>query len=604
MILALLALVAYAPPPQSGTPVKPNALVKRSVMIPMRDGVRLHTVIYRPRNHKGALPFLIERTPYGVNPKGEERIAAVLPEFVDEGFIFVQQDIRGKFKSEGEFVMIRPPREDRATGIDESTDCYDTVEWLLKNVEDNNGKAGMWGVSYLGWTTIMAALDPHPALAAVSPMASPDDMYLGDDFHHNGAFRLQYGFEYVGSLESGKDNKPFVFDKHDLYDWYLGVGSLTQISKSIFQNRYPTWNDFVEHPNFDAFWKKRKVSPYLTRTPIPTLNVAGWWDQEDFYGPLKIYEALEKHDTNKQNYLVVGPWNHGGWMGGDGDKLGPIDFGSKTGPFFRKDVMLPWFRYWLKGKQGKLDLPEALTYRAGANAWQRHTTWPPAEAKPTALYFAPNNKLDFNAPTRDQAAFDEYVSDPNKPVPYRVRPILPVYGKGSTWSQWLTDDQRHVHNRPDVLSWQTDPLTSEVVISGEIKANLFASTTGSDADWVVKLIDVYPDRDETLGGYQFMVANDVLRGRYRNGFETPEPLVPNQVSTFKVDLHTQDYEFRKGHRIMVQVQSTWFPLIDRNPQKFVPNIFLAQENDFQAATHRVYRTAKQPSNISIPVMRK
>jgi putative CocE/NonD family hydrolase len=604
MILALLALVAYAPPQPGEARVKPDALAKRSVMIPMRDGVRLHTVIYRPRNHKGALPFLIERTPYGINPKGEERIAAMLPDFVEEGFIFVQQDIRGKFKSEGEFVMIRPPREDRAKGIDESTDCYDTVEWLLKNVEDNNGKAGMWGVSYLGWTTIMAALDPHPALAAVSPMASPDDMYLGDDFHHNGAFRLQYGFEYVGSLESGKENKPFVFDKHDLYDWYLGVGSLTQISKRIFQNRYPTWNDFVEHPNFDAFWKKRKVSPYLTRTPIPTLNVAGWWDQEDFYGPLKIYEALEKHDTNKQNYLVVGPWNHGGWMSGDGDKLGPIDFGSKTGPFFRKDVMLPWFRYWLKGKQGKLDLPEALTYRAGANAWQRHSKWPPVEAKPTALYFAPNGKLDFDAPTKDQAAFDEYVSDPNKPVPYRVRPILPVYGKGSSWSQWLTDDQRHVHNRPDVLSWQTDVLTSEVVISGEIKANLFASTTGSDADWVVKLIDVYPDRDETLGGYQFMVANDVLRGRFRNGFETPEPITPNQVTSFPVDLHTQDYEFGKGHRIMVQVQSTWFPLIDRNPQKFVPNIFLAQENDFQAATHRVYRTAKQPSNISIPVMRK
>ncbi len=594
--LYFLALAFYA------AAAEEPALSRTEVMIPMRDGVRLHTVILRPEKAAGPLPFLIQRTPYGVNPKAAEAIPRNLPEFVKEGFIFVEQDIRGKFQSEGEFVMIRPPRDDKTKGVDESTDCYDTIEWMLKNVAGNNGKAGVMGVSYLGWTTVMAALDPHPALKAVAPMASPDDMYLGDDFHHNGAFRLQYGFEYVGSLESGKDNKPFVFDKKDLYDWYYEVGSLLKVSKEYFQGRYPTWNDFVEHPNFDAFWKKRKVSPYLNQTPVPTLNVAGWWDQEDFYGPLKIYEALEKHDANKHNYLVVGPWNHGGWMRGDGDKLGPIEFGSKTGQYFRQEVLLKWFRYWLKGQQGTLDLPEALTFRAGSNTWQRNSAWPPVESKPAPLYFLPNGKLSFDAPTAVAAGFDEYVSDPNKPVPYRVRPILPVYGRGSTWSTWLTDDQRHVHNRPDVLSWQTDPLNDDVVIAGEIKAKLFASTTGTDADWIVKLIDVYPDNDEKLGGHQFMVANDVLRGRFRNGFEKPEPIAPNHVTPFSVDLHTQDYAFIKGHRIMVQVQSTWFPLIDRNPQKFVPNIFLAGEKDFQSATHRVYHTPGSPSHVSIPLV--
>lgn len=578
-------------------------LQRTEAMIPMRDGVRLHTLIYTPAETKGPIPFLIQRTPYGMDPKAAESIPKALPEFVREGFIFVHQNLRGKFQSEGEFIMIRPPRTDRQKGVDESTDCYDTIEWLLRNVPNNNGKAGVYGVSYPGWTTVMAALDPHPALKAVAPMASPDDMYLGDDFHHNGAFRLQYGFEYVASLESGKNNEPFVFDRHDLYDWYLSQGSLRNIAKNYLGRRYPTWNDFVEHPNFDTFWKKRKVSPYLVKTPVPVLNVAGWWDQEDFYGPLKIYEAFERQDTAKRNYLVVGPWNHGGWMRGEGDKLGPIEFGAKTGEYFRREVFLPWFRYWLKGQQGTLDLPEALTFRAGENTWQRYSKWPPVEAKATSLYLQANGKLSWDAPSSTNG-FDEYLSDPNKPVPYRVRPILPVYAKGSTWARWLTDDQRHVHNRPDVLSWQTDPLENDVVIAGSILANLFASTTGTDADWVVKLIDVYPDNDEAMGGYQFMVANDVLRGRFRNGFEKPEPIVANQVTPFHVDLHTQDYAFRKGHRIMVQVQSTWFPLIDRNPQKFVPNIYMANEGDFQAATHRVYRTAKHPSHVSMPIVRK
>jgi uncharacterized protein len=594
-ITLLMALAVCAA--QDVTPLQ-----RTEAMIPMRDGVRLHTVIYRPSNVEAPLPFLIERTPYAINPRAAESIPRTLPEFVREGFIFVQQNIRGKFQSEGEFVMIRPPRTDRNKGIDEGSDSYDTIDWLLKNVPNNNGKAGVYGVSYPGWTTVMASLDPHPALAALAPMASPDDMYLGDDFHHNGAFRLQYGFEYVASLESGKNNDPFVFDRRDLYDWYLRQGPLLNIAKNHLQRRYPTWNDFVEHPNFDEFWKRRKVSPHLKSTPVPVLNVAGWWDQEDFFGPLKIYEAFEKQDRSGHNYLVVGPWNHGGWMRGEGDKLGTIEFGAKTAPYFRNEVLLPWFRYWLKGKQGTLDLPEALTFRAGSNTWQKYSKWPPTESKPTPLYFGSGGGLSWSPATGTATAFDEYISDPNKPVPYRIRPILPVYGKGSTWSAWLTDDQRHAHNRPDVLSWQTEPLLQDLAIAGAITANLFASTSGTDADWIVKLIDVYPDNDESMGGHQLMVANEVLRGRFRNGFEKPEPFVPNRVTPVTLDLHTQDYAFRKGHRIMVQVQSTWFPLIDRNPQQFVPNIFLAQENDFQPATHRIHRTPKHPSHISLPLV--
>jgi putative CocE/NonD family hydrolase len=576
---------------------------KQSAMIRMRDGVRLNTEIYTPKQSAAALPFLILRTPYGIrhDSQGYPRaLATALTELADDGYIFVFQDIRGKFGSEGEFVMIRPPRAAKGPrDVDEGTDTWDTIEWLLANVKGHNGRAGMTGVSYGGWLTIMAAIEPHPALKAISPQASPDDMWTGDDFHHNGAFRLSYGFEYVASLEGSRDNKPFVFDKYDTYEWYLRLGPLANATRDIFHGRYPTWTDFAEHPNFDDFWKRRKVSPYLRSVTVPTLNVAGWWDQEDFYGPLEIYQALEKHDARGINFLVVGPWNHGGWMNSDGAKLGPIEFGSPTGEYFRRQVLAPWFAFWLKDR-GELDLPEALTFRAGANSWQRHDRWPPRGSQPKRLYLRENGVLSFDPPRTP--GFDAYLSDPDKPVPYRVRPILPTYGAGSTWSIWLTDDQRHAHLRPDVASWETPALAEDVTVAGQITARLFASTTESDADWVVKLIDVYPeDAPSDMGGYQFLVANDVLRGRFRKSFEKPEPMRPNQAEAINVDLHTHDYTFRKGHKIMVQVQSSWFPLIDRNPQKFVPNIFLARREDFRAATHRIYRSPKAASHIELPV---
>jgi len=580
----------------------PEGFERREVMIPMRDGVRLYTEIFTPKQRSEALPFLMVRTPY--NAKNvQNNLRKGYSDLTAGGYIWVFQDIRGKYASEGEFVMIRPPRRGTER-IDEATDAFDTIEWLLRNVQGHNGRAGMMGVSYPGWLTVMAMLDPHPALRAVSPQASPDDMYLGDDFHHNGAFRLSYGFEYVTRLESGKENKPFEFDRYDVFDWYLRLGTLANVKRKLLGDRYPSWNDFIEHPNFDEFWKRRKATTHLKDVRVPALHVAGWWDQEDFYGPITIYRKLEETDKQGWNYLVTGPWNHGGWMNGSGESLGPIRFGSKTAEHFRARILAPWFAYWLKGK-GKLDLPEALHFRAGSNEWVRHSAWPPKEKTETRkLFFHPEGLLSFDAPQAAAAAFDTYVSDPHHPVPYRVRPILPVYGEGSTWSRWLTDDQRHAHLRPDVLSWQSAELTEPLNLSGEITAKLYASTTGSDADWVVKLIDVYPEKyteDRAMGGYQLMVANDVFRGRYHRGFEKPQPLKPGEVTAFTIDLHTQDYQFRKGHRIMVQVQSTWFPLIDRNPQRYVANIFEAKDSDFLPATHQIHRSKQFPSHVAIQV---
>ena len=579
------------------------SLERREVMIPMRDGVKLHTLVFTPRTQRGPLPFILTRTPYGI-AGAQGNFVTSYAELADEGYIFVFQDIRGRFTSEGEFVMLRPPRDKRDTkAIDESTDTFDTIEWLLQNIPNNNGRVGQLGVSYPGWLTVMAMLDPHPALKAVSPQASPASMFIGDDFHHNGAFRLAYGFEYVAMMESGKDVQRFQFDKADNYSWHLESGPLSNIDRLHFKGQRPTWNNFVQHPNFDAFWQREAVARYLDRVNVPTLNVGGWWDQEDFYGPLTIYRALEQHDTKGLNYLVVGPWNHGGWRGKSGQTLGSIDFGSATAPWFRRTIEAPWFAYWLKDK-GTLSLAEATTFEAGANEWRTHDAWPPKRnVTSKRLYFQPQGKMGFDPPKAgDPRPFDEYVADPNKPVPYRPRPILPTFAAGSTWSQWLADDQRFVQDRPDVVAWETPVLTEDLTIAGEVATKLFAATSGSDADWVVKLIDVYPESDAKLPGFQFMVANDVLRGRFRNSYEKPEAIVPNKTTEFNVNLHTQNYRFKKGHRIRVQVQSSWFPLIDRNPQTFVPNIFNAKASDFRAATQRVFRSPGLSSYIQMSVV--
>lgn len=574
-------------------------------MIPMRDGVRLYTQVYVPTQSAERLPILLLRTPYGTGQFNPARIATALPELAADGYIIVQQDIRGRFKSDGQFVMLRQPRDPKdKNAIDESTDTYDTIEWLLKNVPNNNGRVGMAGTSYGAWLTVMGTLDPHPALRAAVEQASPADMWIGDDFHHNGAFRLSYGLEYSYMMESSKEisDVTAVINRFDAYEWYLALGPLSNADAKHFHNRLPTWNDFVNHPDYDEFWKRQAFAPWLNRVTVPILNVAGWWDQEDFYGPVKIYELLERHDSSNKNFLVVGPWNHGGWSRGDGQKLGRIEFGSATAAYYRREVLARFLAYHLKGK-GNLDLPEALTFRTGANAWVRHEVWPPKRnVAARRLYFQADGKLSFDAPPNTPTeAFDSYISDPANPVPYRPRPI----DVRSGWTTWLVEDQRFVDHRPDVVTWVTEPLADEVVVSGKVVANLFASTTGTDSDWIVKLIDVYPEKyqpDPKMSGFQLMIAGDVLRGRYRNSLEKPEPVVPDSVNHYEIGFPANDHVFLKGHRIMVQVQSSWFPVIDRNPQRFVPNIFLAKESDFQRATQRIFRSGKNASYIAVPVV--
>jgi len=581
----------------------PPAYTYRQVMIPMRDGIMLNTVIFTPKDQSEPLPFLFIRTPYGA-PQERFLLTQAYPELSAERYLFVMQDIRGRYASEGQFVMQRPPRIVDGPGprIDESTDAWDTIDWLVKNVPKHNGKVGMLGVSYPGWLAAMAMLDPHPALAAVSPQASPADMWIGDDFHHNGAFRLSYGFEYAAMMETSKENTNFAFDRYDTYDWYLALGSLANVNAKYLKGKIPTWNDFAAHPNYDGFWQRQAMQSYLTRVTVPTLTVGGWWDQEDFYGPVHIYRTLEKKDTAAKNFLVVGPWNHGGWRR-EGKALGKIDFGAATGIEYRATIEAPFFAKYLKGK-GNYRPAEATVFESGSRTWRTYTAWPPKEARTKSLYFRADGKLSLDPPTT--TGNDRFVSDPAHPVPYRNRPIEPTYfPNGSGWSVWLTEDQRFVKDRPDVLTWQTEPLADDLVLAGDVTARLHVSTTGSDADWIVKLIDVYPEdypANSKLGGYELMVANDVFRSRFRESLEKPKAMVPNQVTPVSIDLHTQSYRFLKGHRVMVQLQSTWFPLIDRNPQVYVPNIFEAKDSDFKAQTHRVWRSPTQASRVDIEVV--
>jgi putative CocE/NonD family hydrolase len=579
---------------------------RTEAMIQMRDGVHLHTVILAPQTQTEPLPIIINRTPYGVKEWNSDVVNVANKELVADGYIFVFQDIRGKYESEGQFVMERPPRDRRdAKSTDESTDTYDTIDWLIKNVPKNNGRVGIMGGSYDGWLSTVALLEPHPALKADSPQAPVADLWIGDDFFHNGAFRQSYGYEYVKSLESSKIFEDFSFGKADAYDWYLSLKSLANLTTQL-GGKLPTWNAFVEHPNYDSFWQQRAVRTYLKQVTVPTLVVGGWWDQEDMYGALTTYQVLEKLDKKHLVFLVEGPWNHGGW-GGRGRRLSDIDFGSNTGSYFRKNIQAPWFAYYLKDK-GNLKQPEATIFESGTNKWMTYDAWSPqAGMQKRDLYLQSNHALSFSKPQTKNAAedFDQYISDPSNPVPYRKRPVEATYDpNGSQWYTWLAQDQKFLSDRHDALSWQTEPLAENVTITGDIIAHLFASTTGTDSDWIVKLIDVYPAENPTdpkLASYQLMVASEIFRGRYRKSFEKPEAIAPNKVNEYTIDLHGNDYSFLKGHRIMVQVQSTWFPLYDRNPQKFVDSIFQAKESDFQTATQRIYRSQQYPSRVSVSV---
>jgi uncharacterized protein len=607
LLIAFLLAATLASAPQAQRTDLAMLFDKREVMIPVRDGVKLHTEIYTPKDAREPMPFLLERTPYGISAadKGMSGHLFRYSEMFSDGYIFVLQDIRGRYGSEGKFEMLHTAPD--ANGVNESTDTYDTIEWLVKNVPNNNGRVGMDGISYPGYLVTMGMVNPHPALKAVSEQACMGDTWLGDDYFHNGAFRLSYGFEYTALLESSKENFSFPFDRFDMFEWYLGMGPLSNANEKYFHGKIPTWNNFVAHSSYDDFWKRHAVAYTLHEPTVPNLNVAGWWDQEDFFGPIMTYGRLEKSDKKNTNFLVVGPWNHGGWASGKGSSLGDIPFHNDTGVYFRQKIEAPWFAYWLHDK-GTLPVKEATTFQTGSNTWTSYDSWPPKEAQTKHLYFREDGKLSFDAPLTDSKdAADSYFSDPAHPVPYRRRPVDMTYPQDhpGSWFTWLVQDQRFVDGRPDVLTWQTDTLNDDVTVTGSVVAKLFASTTGSDADWVVKLIDVYPEKveeDWKLSGFELMVADEIFRGRYRNSYEKPEPLTPNQVTPFTVDLHSTNHVFKKGHRIMVQVQSTWFPLYDRNPQKFVPNIFEAKESDFQKTTQTIYRSKEHPSSVEVMVL--
>lgn len=609
-VAALGLMLTGAPHARAETPdqvklpagAEVSGYVGQDVMIPMRDGKKLHAQVWRPKDAPGPLPILMGRSPYGFGMNAARfGLAGQLKELSQEKFIFVLEDIRGRFGSEGDFVMLRPKAA--PGGVDESTDTYDSIDWLVKTLPANNGKVGMFGVSYGGWTTAMALIGPHPALKAVSIQASPEDMFLGDDFHHNGAFRLDYGWEYTAALETdGRTLNAFSFGKDDPYGWLLKQSNLADLDKSALGGKaLPTWRNFVDHPNYDSFWKAQVTTTNMPKTPqVPNLIVAGWWDQEDFYGPMTIYKRQEAGDANNRNFLVVGPWNHGGWARSENKAYGPYALGSDTSGWFRTQVQTPWFRYWLKG-EGRLDQPEALVFETGSNQWKRYEAWPPKQGVARrSLYLHAGGVLSFEAPRAAEAAADSFVSDPADPVPYRVRPISPVIADDSTWSLWMADDQAPFAQRKDVLSWRTAPLDQPVTLRGDVVAKLFASTTGTDADWVVKLIDVYPDDDSVpaeLRGRQMLITGDVFRGRFRKSFEHPQALPAGKTLDYSIDLHSASHVFGKGHRIAVQVQSSWFPLIDRNPQSFTPSIFTAAPGDFKARTHAVSHSPAYPSQI-------
>ena len=576
-----------------------SAYTRAEAMVPMRDGARLFTVILSPRQAASPLPLLMTRTPYGAaGPVNMTHYA----ELARDGYVFVIQDIRGRHQSEGTFVMNRPQRRD-GTGTDESTDAYDTIEWLLHNVPNNNGRVGIFGVSYPGWLAAVAGIGPHPALKAISPQAPMGDTWLGDDFFHQGAFRLTYGLEYTWQLEASKDESVVPAPgRYDTFEWYRSFPTLTALANAVGANDWPTWRRFVEHPSYDSAWKSRSLGVTFSHTTVPTLIVGGWWDQEDEFGPLLTYRTLSRTDTAHIVSLVMGPWSHGQWANGPGMRLGNVQFGGhSTGAEYRA-LQARWFAYWLHDAPGG-SLPAATVFDAGTNEWRTYDRWP-ASVAPRRFYVRADGMLSTTAPADSGA--DQYVSDPGQPVPYRPRPVERTYSDDSRWYRWETEDQRFVDGRPDVLTWQTAPLTGDVTIAGNVVAHLFASTTGGDADWVVKLIDVYPDtiKDEPdMGGYELMVTGDIMRGRYRTSFERPTPIPSHQIEPFTVDLHQQSYTFRIGHRIMVQIQSTWFPLYDRNPQTFVPNIFQARASDYQSRVHRIYRSARYPSNVEIDAVR-
>ena len=598
--------------------------VKRDVMIPMRDGVRLHTVILIPKGSKDA-PILLTRTPYDANAQVSHSQSSHLgprlfgydnPEevIVEGGYIRVIQDVRGKYRSEGDYVMTRPLHGPlNPTPVDHSTDTYDTIDWLVKNLPESNGKVGILGISYDGFLPLMALVNPHPALKVAVPMNPMVDGWKGDDWFHNGAFREQ-NMPYIYEQEATRDNKELWWTDHfDDYDVYLAAGSAGELGRRHGLEQVGFWRKLLEHPSYDAWWQQQAMDQILAAQPlkVPVMLVDSLWDQEDIYGATAVYKAIKPKDSsNDKVFLVLGPWHHGQEIG-DGSTLGALKFNSDTGLYFRENILRPFLDQYLKNDAPKSVVAPVTAFETGTNEWRRLPSWPSGcvsgcDVHPTRLYLQSSLKLSFDAPKSGDAPFDEYVSDPAKPVPFRARPIQPVgYSEGFTWAQWLVDDQREASGRPDVVAFTSDALQQPVKISGQPVANLVASTSGTDSDWVVKLIDVYPDEvasQPAMGGYQLMIAGDIFRGRYRESLESPKPIAPDKPLLYHFLLPTANHVFLPGHRIMVQVQSSWFPLYDRNPQTFVPNIFWAKPGDYKKAVQRVFHSTDQASFIELPLV--
>jgi uncharacterized protein len=576
---------------------------RSEVMMPMRDGAKLHAIILRPVGSESSgepLPFLMTRTPYGTDDNSSAGVNSSKPELAVSGYIFVFADIRGRYESEGQFVMNRPiVAHTTKNDVDETTDTRDTIDWLLKNVPNNSGKVGVLGVSYPGFLAMSAGIDAHPAVKAISPQAPMTNVWLADDFFHNGAFRETYGFDYVQQLE-GQKTDAVVQSKEDMFDFFLHNVNFAGAADAAKMENLPTAKVFLTQPAYTKFWQDMAVEKHLTKVEVPTLEVGGWWDQEDMWGTQGEYAALEPHDSEHEVFLVLGPWNHGGW-GGTTRHLGVLDFGAATGDEYRKTIEAPFFEKYLKGKAG-FDLKDTASFRTGVNQWERYDAWPPkAGFHGEKLYLTADKTLSFTAPANGDVVAS-YVADPAKPVPYRNRPIQATYGTGSKWRTWLVEDQRFVSGRKDLANFSTPVLEKDVTITGDVMADLFAATTGSDADWVVKLIDVYPDdAPAPMAGYQLMIVDEIFRGRYDKSFETPEALTPGKVTEFKWSLHGADHTFLKGHKIMVEVQSSWFPLYDRNPQTYVPNIMTAPASAYQAETQTIYGSAQYPSHLEFSV---
>ncbi len=615
--LLLLFIFIFSLLNAQGTEWIKENYTKKEYRIPMRDGIKLFTAVYIPKDTTKNYPILMVRTPYSVSPYGEDNYPQTLgpnEDFAKDGYIFVYQDVRGKFMSEGEYVNMRPyiPNKKSNNDVDESTDAYDTIDWLIKNIKHNNGNVGIWGISYPGFYAAMSLIDSHPALKAVSPQAPIADWFIGDDMHHNGALTLSMSFNFFKTFDQPRESLTTKwktiepYDSPDMYNFFLKIGPIKNINEKFFHNKLPFWNSILQHGTYDEFWKSRNNLPHFRNVKPAVLIVGGWYDSEDLYGPLNIYKSIEEKNPFNKCHLIMGPWSHGGWARSNGNFFGDFSFPENTSEYYNKNILMPFFKYYLKN-EGELNLLEVITYRTGINEWKFYNEWIPKNSETKFLYLTPKGKLSFEKPSNKKILFDEFISDPNKPVPYTSK----FYDSKQMYLRtYMSEDQRFAASRPDVLVYESEPLEENVTIAGPIYADLYVSTTGTDADWIVKIIDVYPDGEENpepnpnnveYGGYQRLIRYEIMRGKFRNSYEKPEPFIPNKITEVKIKLNDIDHTFLKGHKIMVQIQSSFFPFFDRNPQKFV-NIYSADEKDFQKAIHKVYFSKDYPSHIKFNII--